>query len=111
MANQDITQEFEFRRHLIDECNGKKENTTLLRKEEYYELIQELKEANDAPSKSRRQYYILSRFALLSYLKWIDKKIFNDKKFKSDTSVFKNEHESYWKISTNDPVDNFQIFK
>lgn len=80
MENQEITQEFEFRRQLMVEYNGKKENTTLLRKEEYYELIQELKEANDAPSKSRRQYYILSRFALLSYLKRIIRRSFMSKK-------------------------------
>ena len=35
--------------------------TVLLKKDEYFNLIEELKEASRAEPKSRRQYYILKR--------------------------------------------------
>lgn len=36
--------------------------TVLMTKDEYFKLIEDLKEASTAASKNRRQYYILKRF-------------------------------------------------
>ena len=61
MANSDIELEYEFRKQLLDEYNSKKVNSVLMLKDEYYALMDELKKATGVWSKSRREYYILSR--------------------------------------------------
>ena len=56
----DISSEINFRKNLEEMCKGDKK-TVLITKEEYYNLVDELKTANSAKSKYRRQHYILAR--------------------------------------------------
>ena len=58
-----ISVEEQFRQKLISQCSdGKK--TVLMKKSEYFELIEELKVASSAEVKNRRQYYILQRLVI-----------------------------------------------
>ena len=52
------TMEEKFKEELM-KMQGKK--YTFLQKDEYFNLIEELKQASDAKGKTRRQYYILDR--------------------------------------------------
>ena len=61
MASDDLTLECEFRRQLLAEYDAKKVNSVLMMKDEYSKLIDDLKKASEASSKSRREYYIFSR--------------------------------------------------
>ena len=61
MASDDLTLECEFRRQLLTEYDAKKVNSVLMTKDEYSTLIDEMKKASEATSKTRREYYILSR--------------------------------------------------
>ena len=51
--------EEEFKKQLLELCAGEKR--FLMLKDEYYNVIAELKEAGQATSKSRRQYYLIGR--------------------------------------------------
>ena len=59
-SNQSV--EFEFRQQLQQHHIGKKQNSVLISKTEYFKIIQDLKDANNSETKNRRQYHILSRF-------------------------------------------------
>jgi len=52
--------EEEFKKQLLELCAGEKRRFLML-KDEYYNVIAELKEAGQATSKSRRQYYLIGR--------------------------------------------------
>lgn len=52
------TMEEKFTEELM-KMQGKK--YTFLQKDEYFNLIEDLKQASDAKGKTRRQYYILDR--------------------------------------------------
>lgn len=39
----------------------------LLTKDEYFNLINEVKEANEAESKNRRQFYVLGKYQIIHY--------------------------------------------
>jgi hypothetical protein len=53
--------EIEFKRQLMEQNVVKKDNRCVMMKIEYFNLIEELKEACKAVSKSRKQYHMLSR--------------------------------------------------
>lgn len=56
-----------FKQQLLDLKNSDKKSV-LLTKEEYFNLVEELKEAlKESSSKTGRQYYILSRLNDLTY--------------------------------------------
>jgi hypothetical protein len=59
-SNQSV--EFEFRQQLMQHHIGKKQNSVLISKADYFKIIQDLKDANHSEAKNRRQYYLLSRF-------------------------------------------------
>ena len=48
-------------KHQLDAIYSAAVKTVLMKKDEYFNLIEELKEASRAETKSRRQYYILKR--------------------------------------------------
>ena len=52
--------EFQFKQQLDAMYNAAKK-TVIIKKDEYFNLIEELKEASRVKPKSRRQYYILKR--------------------------------------------------
>jgi hypothetical protein len=54
--------EAKFRKQLLELCEGDKKRF-LMQKDQYYNLIAELKEADQTETKSRRQYYITGRLA------------------------------------------------
>ena len=56
--------ETEFKQQLLQLCAGDKRRFLML-KDEYYNIIDELKEAEQAERKTRRQYYILGRLVRL----------------------------------------------
>ena len=59
-SGPEIVAEVKFRQKLHDMCgDGKK--TVLMKKEDYFSLIDELKVVNDAEIKTGRQYYIMKR--------------------------------------------------
>jgi len=58
--------ETEFRKQLLELCEGDKKRSLML-KDEYYNIIAELKEAEQTETKSRRQYYITGRLAIVLY--------------------------------------------
>jgi len=60
MEESELSVEFQFRQQVGRLCEGGKK-TVILTKEEYYTLIDELKEATSAAVKIGRQYYILKR--------------------------------------------------
>ena len=57
----DISVEVEFKRQLLERDNVRKINSVQISKTDYFKLIDELKEACEVETKTRRQYYILSR--------------------------------------------------
>ena len=59
MAGLESNHETQFMLQLTAVLNAKK--GVLMKKEEYYELIEQLKEASKAESKTQRQFYILKR--------------------------------------------------
>ena len=59
----------EFKRQLVELCAGDKKRFLML-KDEYYNLIAELKDAGQARTKSRRQYYITGRLVFVSNIKY-----------------------------------------
>lgn len=59
-VNQSV--EFEFKQQLHQFHIGKKQNSVLISKDDYFQLIQDLKDANTSETKNRRDYHILSRF-------------------------------------------------
>jgi hypothetical protein len=59
MAGLESSHETQFMSQLIAKYNAKK--GVLMKKEEYYELIEQLKNASSAESKTQRQFYILRR--------------------------------------------------
>src|SRR5207248_202768 len=61
MEMLDNLPEDKFRQQLNLICNAAVK-TVLMTKDEYFKLIEDLKEASTAASKNRRQYYILKRF-------------------------------------------------
>jgi hypothetical protein len=64
MENLDNVQESQFKVKLHEIYNAAVK-TVLIKKEDYSKLIEELKDANRATSKNRRQYYILSRYVII----------------------------------------------
>lgn len=59
-TGSDNSAEVQFRQKLVEMCaDGKK--TVLLKKDEYFNLIDEVKAADTAEIKTGRQYYILKR--------------------------------------------------
>lgn len=65
MDNNSQSVKLEFRRQLLEQHKLKKHNSVLIPKAEYFDLIEDLKTAFAAESKSRRQYHILSRLVIL----------------------------------------------
>jgi hypothetical protein len=61
MENLDNVNERQFKLQLNEIYNAAAK-TVLIKKDDYFKLIEELKDANRATSKNRRQYYILSRY-------------------------------------------------
>ena len=61
------TTEEKFKEELV-KMHGQK--YTFLQKAEYFELIEELKQAIVAKGKTRRQYYFLKRYEFYSFLIW-----------------------------------------
>ena len=59
MAGLESSHETQFMSQLVAKYNAKK--GVLMKKEEYYELIEQLKEASSTESKTQRQFYILRR--------------------------------------------------
>lgn len=58
-----ISTEMQFKQKLVEICeSGKK--TLQLQKDSYFKLIEELKEAVAAQTKTFRQYYILKRLVI-----------------------------------------------
>ena len=66
LDNLDNSPELQFNQQLVDICNAGKK-TVLLKKDEYFNLIEELKIASAAEPKTTRQYYILRRSVLFAY--------------------------------------------
>ena len=65
-SNQSV--EFEFRQQLQQYNIGKKQNSVLISKTEYFKIIQDLKDADNSETKNRRQYHILSRFVTSCFI-------------------------------------------
>jgi hypothetical protein len=59
MAGLESSHETQFMSQIAAKYNAKK--GVLMKKEEYYELIEQLKQASSAESKTQRQFYILRR--------------------------------------------------
>lgn len=53
--------EDDFKKQLLEMHTVKKINSVEITKDEYYDLIEELKQASRAEQKTSRQYYILKR--------------------------------------------------
>ena len=64
----EISVEFAFREQLQQHHLSKKHNSVLISKADYFNLIQELKDANSSETKCRRQYHVLSRFVAEIYV-------------------------------------------
>ena len=60
----EISVEFEFRQQLQQHHLSKKHNSVLISKADYFNLIQELKDANSSKIKCRRQYHIYQGLSL-----------------------------------------------
>jgi hypothetical protein len=64
MENSENELEFRFRQQLLELYNSGKK-TVMFKKEEYFSVIDELKNAVNAKSKTPRQYYILKKYEIL----------------------------------------------
>ena len=63
LVGNSISTEMQFKQKLVEICDSGKK-TVQLKKDSYYNLIEELKEAAAAQTKTFRQYYILKRLVI-----------------------------------------------
>ena len=62
-VSSSVSTEMQFKQKLVEICDSGKK-TLQLKKDSYYKLIEELKEAAAAQTKTFRQYYILKRLVI-----------------------------------------------